>query len=500
MRKPAPMLRFPFRTLAFGLLAGYLAYASALPDAVLSRHRESIESLRKRHRIPGLAVALVDRDSVLWCQGFGRRSDRGSGPVGPGTLFSVQSVSKAVTATAVMLAAQERLVGLDTPITEYLPDFTVNSCFEQHPERRITLRLLLAHAAGLTHEAPVGNNFDPGFPSIEAHNRSIRESWLNSSVGSRYWYSNNGYDLAAEVLASSSGLPFSDYVRSRLFLPLGMENSTLDPETFAKSTDRAAGHALGLAKVPDAMPFPGAGSLYASAGDLARFVMFHLNLGRAGGKQLLKQGYLCEMYRPVITPGYGLGLAIIDQDGRLVFNHNGGGFGWAASMTWYPQYGIGCVILANAQTDADLYGLTVSILNDWAGHSSLKSDISPLPFDPLAMGKQLATRLVKTTPCPGESLYQTEWGRWVGTYKLLYGIDYAWAWYARLARGLGYRISKLQVRKRGDGLFFRLDYGDGYGDWQRLTEYLPGLFFTEFGEALDFRRIPPTYRNIKLER
>lgn len=494
------MLRSPLQALAFGLLAGQLIQATAMPDGFLARQRGSIEAVRKRHRIPGLAVALVNRDSVLWCQGFGRRSSRDGSPVGPGTLFNVQSVSKAVTATAVMLAAQERLVDLDKPITEYLPDFTINSCFEEHPERRITLRLLLAHAAGLTHEPTVGNNFDPGFTSFEAHNQSIRESWLTSPVGSRYRYSNNGYDLAAEVLANTSGLSFSDFVCNRLFQPLGMENSTLNPATFAKHTDRAAGHAFGLAKIPEAMPFPGAGSLYTSAEDLARFVMFHLNLGSTGGKQLLKKEFLREMYRPVITPGYGLGLAIIDQAGRLAFNHNGGGFGWAASMTWYPQYGIGCVILANAQTDADLYGLTVSILDGWVSHSALKPDISPLPFDPLAVGGQLPTTEAKSPPCPGVSLYQVGWGKYNGTYKLCFGKGFSWSWYARLARWLGYRVSKLQLERRGEGLYFRLDYGSGYGDWQRLTEHLPALFFTEYGEALDFRKNPPTYRNIKLER
>lgn len=494
------MLRLPFLALAFGLLAGQLIPASAAQDSFPARYLGQIEAMRKRHRIPGLVVALVNRDRVLWCQGFGQRSGHDGAPVGPSTIYSVQSVSKAVTATAVMLAAQERLVDLDAPIIEYLPGFTINSCFEEHPERRITLRLLLAHAAGLTHEPPVGNNYDPGFPSIEDHNRSIRETWLNSPVGSRYFYSNNGYDLAAEVVASTSGLHFSDYVRNRLFLPLGMLNSTLDPETFSQHNDRTYGHAIGLSKIPDAMPFPGAGSLYASAEDLARFVMFHLNLGRAGGKQLLKQGLLCELYRPVITSGYGLGLAIIDQSGRLVFNHNGGGFGWGASMTWYPQYGIGCVVLANAQTNADLYGLTVTILDDWVGRSAQKSDFPPLPFDPLALGKRIATRSVKRPPCPGETTYQVKWSRYVGTYKHLYGKGFVWTWYARLARWLGYRIAKLQVERRGEGLFFRLDYGGGYGDWQRLSEYRPGLFFTEYGEALDFNRSPPTYRNIQLER
>lgn len=494
------MLRSPLQALAFGLLAGQLIQATAMPDGFLDRQRGAIDVVRKRHRIPGMSVALVDRDNVIWCQGFGQRSHRDRQPVGPGTLFSVQSVSKPITAAVVMLAAQEGLVDLDIPITRYLPDFTVNSCFEEHPERKITLRLLLAHAAGLTHEPPVGNNYDPRFPTIEAHNRSIRDTWLNSPVGSRYSYSNNGYDLAAEAVARASGLPFSEYVRSRLFLPLDMNSSTLDPGAFIGHTDRAFGHTFGLARMPDSMPFPGAGSVYTSAQDLARFVQFHLNLGYTGKRQLLQKKYLLEMYRPSITPEYGLGVAIVDQGGKLAFNHNGAGFGWQASMIWYPQYGFGCVILANKQTDADLYGIALKLLDGWIFASATCPDTMMLPFDPLALGRSLPPGSKKPLLRFGDTRFRQDWRKYEGVFRLAYGAGFTFAWYAKLAMALGYHVPKVEVRHRGAGLFFRISYGHGYGDWQRLTEHLPGLFFTEYGEALDFRNATPNYRNIILER
>ncbi len=75
------------------------------------------------------------------------------------TVFSLQSISKTITATGVMLAVQEGLVSLDTPIVSYIKEFTVNSKFEKNPEKKITLRHLLSHRAGFTHEAPAGNNF-----------------------------------------------------------------------------------------------------------------------------------------------------------------------------------------------------------------------------------------------------------------------------------------------------------------------------------------------------
>lgn len=494
------MLRLPLQALIFGLLAGQQIHATAMQDGFLVRQRGAIEILRKRHRIPGVAVALVNRGGVLWCQGFGQRSLRDRRPVGSGTLFSVQSVSKPITATAVMLAAQEGLVDLDAPIARYLPDFSVNSCFEPRPESRITLRLLLAHAAGLTHEPPVGNNFDCPFPSDAAHNRSIRDTWLVSPVGTRYSYSNNGYDLTAEVVAMVSGMPFSEYVRRRLFLPLTMESTTLDPAVFIKCSDRAVGHAFGMDRLPEAMPFPGAGSLYASAEDLAMFVRFHLNFGKAGGRQLLKKQQLLAMYRPVITPGYGLGAANIEHDGKLVLNHNGAGFGWQSSMTWLPRHGIGCILLANKQAGADLYGLTVSILDDWIASAGISPDTTLLPFDPSAVGGTLSTADPKPPRCPGDTLFTEGWKQYEGVYRLGFGPGFKFAWYAKLARWFGYRAAQVEVRRRGAGIGFRISCGGGYGDWQRLTEHLPGLFFTEYGEALDLRADPPRYRNLKLER
>ena len=154
-----------------------------------------------KENIPGLAVAVVDgkRDRVIWQQGFGVTDERGT-PVTVDTIFSVQSMSKVFTATAAMQAVQAGLVDLDEPITTYLPGFTVHSAFEPHPEKRITLRMLLSHTAGFTHEAPLGNNYEPDPGDFDAHVRNISDTWLRFPVGTGYAYSNLGIDLAGYLL------------------------------------------------------------------------------------------------------------------------------------------------------------------------------------------------------------------------------------------------------------------------------------------------------------
>ena len=181
------------------------AAGQAGAPTVIATYRARIPELMAEQDIPGLAVALVDGDRVLWAEGFGHTDRDGSSPVTADTIFSVQSMSKLFTATAVMQAVGAGRLRLDEPITSYLPDFTVHSAFEDHPERKITLRMLLSHTAGFTHEAPVGNNFelDPG--DFDDHVRSISDTWLRFPIGTGYAYSNLGIDLAGYIVGRVSG-------------------------------------------------------------------------------------------------------------------------------------------------------------------------------------------------------------------------------------------------------------------------------------------------------
>jgi len=296
-------------------------------------------------------------------------------------------------------------------------------------------------------------------------------------------------------------MPFPQYVQARLFAPLGMASSTLDAAAAKRNGDRAEGSMFGLERLPYVMPFPGAGSVYTSASDLAKFVQFRLNLGRVDGRQLLKRKYLLEMDTPFITGDYALGIAIVDQDGRFALNHNGGGFGWGATMTWYPQYGIGCVILTNGQYAPGLYETAKRILDDCIDSGFAARDTT-FKFDPVAHFRSHAVKTPSTplTPCPGDSILKPEWGRYTGRYNFIFGPGFVFNWYAKIARWFGYRVQKVVVVAKDNGLYLTYFDGVAHHDPQRLREYLPGLFFTPDGEALDLRAEQPTYRNLKLAR
>ena len=181
---------------------------------VFEKHRLLIPKIMTEDKVPGLSFALVDRDGILWAAGFGYTDYDLRTPVTTDTMFALCSISKTITATAVMVAVQDGLLELDVPIIEYFPQFTVNSRFEEHPEKKITLRHLLSHTSGIDHQAPVGNTGEPSYGTLEEHVLSVSDTWLRNKVGG-YSYSTFGYDLAAYILQVQSGQPFAEYVEDK---------------------------------------------------------------------------------------------------------------------------------------------------------------------------------------------------------------------------------------------------------------------------------------------
>jgi CubicO group peptidase (beta-lactamase class C family) len=491
---------------ALALPLGLATSARAADDAttVIASYRARIPELMAEQGIPGLAVALVDGDQVLWTQGFGHVDGDGSAAVDADTLFSVQSMSKLFTATAVMRAVQDGRLALDEPIITYLPEFTVHSAFEDHPERKITLRMLLSHTAGFTHEAPIGNNdeLDPG--EFDEHVRSISDTWLRFPVGTGYAYSNLGIDVAGFILERTYGKPFAAVMRDLLLAPLGMTESSFDRDEIGAASNRALGHSRPIPSVPMFEPMMAAGGLYTSATDLARFLRFQLSDGTLDGQAVLDSALMTEM-RTVPAPhagapaGYALGVTRhrwFAADNADLFNHGGGGFGWLSDLWWAPQLQIGIAVLTNSY-DHHLQGdLALSILGDLVHEPggvyhdrllALPAQVGAaepnggfLPPDDLA-------RRVTDLAMPPSGDQAVHWAGYAGEYKTaVWGAMNPWPPSERfyVEGGIPYFDSN----------------DDGTVTRHHLTEVETGLFFAEDGEALDMRGQPPTWRNFELVR
>ncbi len=311
----------------------------------------------KQKDTPGAAIAVVDDKAILWQGVYGTAIRGQDKPVTPRTLFSIQSMSKSFTALGVLAAVQDGLLDLDAPITEYLPDFSVHSRYEDHPERKMTLRHLLSHRAGFTHEAPVGSNFDSRPTTFGEHVLSFPDTWLRYPVGYRYSYSNIGIDLAGFILEKKTGQPFAAYIKDKVLVPLGMNDSTLDIAAILKAEDRALGHlrpnVAVAGGIPVEIPMVPAGGVYTNILNMARYLMFHINEGRVDGRTLLRDDLMKAMHtvalpEPGQTFGYGLGIGVDHYGPEVFYSHGGGGYGFGSYMVMFPGLKLGMVYMTNS--------------------------------------------------------------------------------------------------------------------------------------------------------
>ena len=528
-------------------------------SSIIESFRKSIPKLMRDQRVPGLAAAVVTGSKILWLEGFGYTDWDKKIPVTQDTLFSIQSMSKNFTAAAVLKAVEEGLLDLDTPISEYIPEFTVKSRFEEKPQDKITLRLLLSHQAGFTHEAPVGNNFVPG--GFEEHIRSISRTWLRFPVGQRYSYSNLGIDLAGWILQTQSGLPFHEYVKKKLLDPMGMEASTFNMKKIKADSRRAAGHDGSGSALPVEIPMIPSGGFYSNAAELAGWVQWHLNGGKIDSKPFIAAGLFQQMYDipnrlPHQTSGYGLGTGIRLNHNSLRFGHGGGGFGFLSAMNWYPEWNLGAVLLANCSSHDFQHSLINSILDRF-----LEAQLGSLPARPISEAdpsleevffspeqlRRFAGRYLYNRN--GYMIIQFKDGRLAAgdvdnpnpfTFYSEEGdvyIDFGGSnFYCKFVPGPDGSPGRFISLHEGQ----HLDYNDGpedppgpdraewdlyvgeyrsfsYGqhagtykihkkngylwiDYMKLKEYRKGIFFTAHGECLDFTGPQPAWRNIKLKK
>ena len=525
---------------------------------LIDRERQNILAAMAKEDIPGAAICLIYEGRPVWIEGFGVTDRHSNRKVTDSTIFNVESTSKNFTATAIMLAVQRGLLDLDEPITTYLPDFTVNSRFESAPEAKMTLRLLLSHRAGFTHEAPVGNNFDLNFADFEAHVRSIGETWLRFPVGERYRYSNLGVDLAGYILQSVSKMPFADCLKTLLFEPLGMFDSTAAIEVYTRRADRATGHEMGYATVPLKIPLIPSGGVYTSARDIAAYLMFHLHQGKFESKSILDANLWRQMHGFSLGGDYSLGVARADlrygDTAIRVLNHNGSGFGFGCALDYYPQAQLARAAFFNRPANAG-YQFAAQpaeelLIRRYGAHKpKLRAqDLSVIEPQRKQLEQFVGSYLGRLIPFAVEMKIENntlglQLGPVFSPMQFTSPVDVFSAaptgdvLISRYFPAREHEVAHFECAT-GD---YSVDYNDGPHDpfgpnkpvwegfageyqihtWGQVTQkvtvhrkngylYLddhrlvveiePGLFFTGDGEAVDFRHPVPTWKNIRLER
>jgi CubicO group peptidase (beta-lactamase class C family) len=444
---------------------------------VLDLLDDALPALLRQHDIPGLAMGICGTDGTFAAQTLG--VTRRDGPsVTRRTMWSLQSQTKTYTAVLVLIAAQRGLVDLDLPVTSYLPGFTVRSTFEERPEARMTLRHLLSHTAGFTHEAPIGSNFRVGRESFAAHCESIGRTWLRFPVGEQYAYSNLGIDLAAHVLESVMGESYPRLVERDLLGPLGLHRTSADAKVIARDDDRALGHNKKLPRLPVRVPMTASGGMYGSVEDSMRFALWHLH----GGDGLLSSDLRDQLTRNPVPPadpdnGYGLGMAVVRRHGHTFHGHSGGGFGFLSDNYWVPERGFGVTVLTNS-VDHPLQQILVYCI----ARELLRSPTARTRTTPETFLRAVERAVAAARPRSGED-------------ALLATVEPAAPVAEWTVRAFGQPVGAARMWRLADGTHvFAFPEAPAVG----LEEIDAGLFRSDTGEMLDLTSTPATYANISL--
>ncbi|MDG2989722.1 serine hydrolase [Candidatus Synechococcus calcipolaris G9] len=316
-----------------------------------------------RTQVPGLAIAIVYEDEVIYLQGFGVREVNQPEAVDIDTLFQLASVSKPIASTVMAALVSDGTIQWDDPIQRHDPNFAMNESFVS---QSVTLRDMFSHRSGL----PVygGDRLeDIGFSQAEVIRR-LRFLPLDNRFRATYAYTNFGLTAAAVAAAKSRGQSWEDLSRTRLYQPLGMTRTSSRHADFLADPNRVKNHrqrgdrwvVSPEQRNPDAQT--PAGGVSSSIRDLAQWMRLQLNQGQFQGRQIMTADALAETHRPQMisqapaNPSqdragfYGLGWNVSYPTSDAVRLSHSGGFllGAATVVVLVPQEKLGIAVLSNA--------------------------------------------------------------------------------------------------------------------------------------------------------
>lgn len=344
--RPAALLLFALS--APGMPTGAdttLRQVFAYVDAFIAEHRRA-------EGTPGIAVALVNRDTLLHLSLAGVADLGTREALTPSTRFLAGSISKVVTAIALLQLQEEGVVALDRPVTTYLPWFRVRSSYPP-----ITLQHLLSHTAGLPRDRS-------DLPSSPYTAVALRDREVGGPPGEWFAYSNIGYQLLSLVIEEVEGRPFAEVVSARVLRPLGMTESapavTQEGRRGAATgyqyffDDRPPLPGLPLVPVPWSEYTAGDANLVSTPTDLARLLQALLRQGAGPQGRLLQPASFSRMVRRTVRAPelganafYGDGLVLDTLAGDPVFWHSGGMPGYRAMIIGDQDEGLGVVVMLN---------------------------------------------------------------------------------------------------------------------------------------------------------
>ncbi|MEO7650736.1 MAG: serine hydrolase domain-containing protein [Bryobacteraceae bacterium] len=314
--------------------------------------RASIRKQLVETQMPSIAVAVARNGKILWEEGFGWANREKRIPATAHTMYSLASISKPITTTGLMVLAGAGKVQLDRPINEYLGNAKLRARTGDAAEA--TVRRVANHSAGLPLHYQFFYEDEPRRPP-SMDDTILRFGNLVTAPGEKYRYSNLGFGILNYVIARASGKPYADFMRSDVFLKLGLTRMSVG---IGPGLENAHALRYGAGGLP--IPFygfdhPGASAVYASAHDLVRFGLFHLKAHLPDQQAILTDTAIDEMHKPTmksgLQAGYGVGWATNDVPGGYrVVSHTGGMGGVATALRLVESEKLAVVVLCNGSS------------------------------------------------------------------------------------------------------------------------------------------------------
>lgn len=437
-------------------------------EAQLAEFHAFVEAVRKQFDVPGIAVAIVQDGQVVLERGYGVRELGKLAKVDAHTMFAIASNTKAFTAAALNMLQDEGKLKTTDRVIDHLPWFRMS---DPYVTREMRIRDLLAHRSGLS----LGAGDLLYWPTTTYSTREVAERLkdvpLTGGFREQYAYDNILFGVAQLVVEDASGMPFKQFLSSRIFQPLGMTETRYNSDDLKARDNVATGHAkfdfkdlkpVGLTSWRNVS---GAGGLYSSVHDIAKWMNVQLAGGVYSGsgdsaKRLFSEARQREMWTmltpipvgkpsvPELAPmapnfaGYGQGWSLSDYAGHKLVWHTGGWPGQVSRLTLVPGRNIGVIVLTSAELGVAFNAVTYQALdmmlgrsgNDWLAAYAASYSKSQADAD-TSWQKHLAARANNSTPSLALAKY-------AGTYR-----D---PWYGDLLIRQGTKGLELQFSKTAE--------------------------------------------------
>ena len=321
----------------------------------LEQQSGSLDDRLERYRVPGVSVSVINDSMIAWSKGYGVREAGMDSRVTTDTLFQAASISKPVTALAVLDLVEQGKLDLDEEVNQWLSSWKIPEN-EYTQKSKVTLRRILSHTAGITVHGFPGYSSGEVVPTLlqilkGEHPANTEPIQVDIEPGSTTRYSGGGYIVVQQLIEDVTGRPFQEFMQNTILEKLAMHDSFFE-QPFAHSHQNRPATAHNATGSPIAgkwhtYPEKAAAGLWTTPTDLARFLIEIMQSSKGLSNKLLSVGIINEMLTPQ-NEIFGLGLELKKGAGEICrFSHSGSNQGFRCYMVAYRETGQGAVVMTN---------------------------------------------------------------------------------------------------------------------------------------------------------